>query len=467
MADSILEDWKLFINDDDDEQVSRPTDFNEQTDEEFFDELLDRKPTQATVNTPDQPLQDGLTQSQTFDESQWQAEANQSYTNDFAYPPTPAYDEPGALQSEFGGPYFAAPNQQEFQDLDMDFHQQAADWPTYENYDFGIPPVQQNTANPLTPNGIVRLQAVPAGGSPYSPFPTPTPAPRPISKAVKTTQSVAYQHRFRSFEDAHAAIAASNTQEHMIRLNILGDDWEIVHKNQHIHAYASQLLNAATIVPSEAPQIMTSTDYQKTYWLEHQQSTLFSIQNMISASPERAEARCLLAIEAVLHLHQNGCPASVMGRKTLKEGYKVDTSLIASARLEQIIFVATNDKYVAHDILTGTNLPDIVRSPMAYMRRKADNSRVNAKKAMDKEEADRSKGLVSRKKGGGGRRKGSVPIVHEHAGAYVERAAYVTPAPSSPAASFYEDVTPIPFSLEVRQQRMQEQDEEDMEYAFE
>lgn len=454
MTASIPEDWENLIND---KPVSQLNVDLAQTHEEFFDKLLGRKAPQATVHssTPDQPMQDGLTLSQTFHESQWQAEANQSYTSDFTYPPTPRYDEPDALLSDIDWPYFATPSQQAIPDLDMNFHQQPLPWPTHMNYDFGMLPVQENTTTPLTPNGVVRLQPVPAGGSPYSSFSTPTPAPRPVTQATRATRSVGYRHRFSSFEAAHAAIVASNTQEQMINLNVKNDDLQIVRENKHIHAYASQLLSAATIMPIEVPQIMAS-DYQKTYWLEHQQCTIIGIQNMISQSPERAEARALLTIEAVLHLHENGCPASVMGRKTLKEGYKVNTTLTASARLEQIIFVATNDKYVAHDILTGTNLADIVRSPMAYMRRKADNSRVNAKKAMDKEEADRSKGLVSRRKGGI-RRKGS---------AVVSEGAYVTPAPSSPA-SFYEDVTPIPFSWGVKQERVPEQDEEDMEFAFE
>lgn len=156
----------------------------------------------------------------------------------------------------------------------------------------------------------------------------------------------------------------------------------------------------------------------------------------------------------------------------------METDLRASDRLEAIVEVAREDKYVAHDILTGTNLEDIVRSPKAYMRRKADNCRVNAKKAMEKEEADRSKGVVARRRGaaggggGGGtlmrrKKRGSSSAAMAGAGA---GAVYATPAPSSPAG-FYADLAPIPFGLGAVQESLEERGgqgaERDMQFGFE
>lgn len=506
------DDWEIFLNDFNAQQEQQI-----QTDEEIRTDL-DRlfSVTQQTTNTTDttatapeevpgdssfagQGAQYGLTQSQTFEESQWMGNVNQSALKDTEcfedYFATISGQPSGSgqqaaptgqqQQESFASvqqqPLFAGQQQPSFagqqsnQYPAMDFEPYfGGNWPTKGFH--GLP----NQENPGKPEGFVRLQPVQPEGSAYrTPYATPFTTPEPRPQEPPFAEPIEYQRLFHSFAEARATIEAEDAQIEMVPLQVQNDNWSTI----DIHTSARQLLHATTALPTQTPPVIASV-YQKKYWSDHQHQSLLSVQSLIRHSPPRAEARILLLIEAVLHLHQHGCPATILHRKTLKEGYRVETDLRASDRLEAIVEVAREDKYVAHDILTGTNLEDIVRSPKAYMRRKADNCRVNAKKAMEKEEADRSKGVVARRRGaaggggggggGGGtlmrrKKRGSSSAAMAGAGAGTG-AVYATPAPSSPAG-FYADLAPIPFGLGAVQESLEERGgqgaERDMQFGFE
>ncbi|KAI5363274.1 hypothetical protein Slin15195_G106580 [Septoria linicola] len=308
-------------------------------------------------------------------------------------------------------PFVTLPDDYTGLDLNYDIQQNA--WPMVE--DFGIP---FELAEPV------------ADSQPEQPQ---------VLQSIEIPEDGAYHCLFDTFEDARVAIANSNSEETMLPLGVSNDDWQDI-VSVWIHYYGGRLYKALRESPVETPEVLL-LDYQRQYWREHQNSQLAIVAAAIKNLPDIAEARVMLVIEAVIKLHRDGCPASVMNRKTLKEGYKVDTTLIASARLDQIIEAVAKDKYVAHDIVTGTNIPDIVRSPAAYMRRKADNSRVNAKKAMDKEEADRNKGLKAR-------RKKNAVTRGRNAAAREQQNFHPTPMTSSPTPS-YGDMQSIPFSFDT------------------
>ncbi|PPJ50763.1 hypothetical protein CBER1_07471 [Cercospora berteroae] len=222
---------------------------------------------------------------------------------------------------------------------------------------------------------------------------------------------------------AHTLLAETDA---MIPLGVQGDDWQIV-KASGVHYYAARLFDALSIPATEVPKAIES-DFLKDYWRSHQAKQLIDIQNSIFSQPAKAEAQVLILIDEVLKLHEFGVPASVAAYKSLKEGYRFESNLIASDRLELIMANAAADKYIAWDILHGNNIISIVRSPAMYLSRKISNSKVNAKKALDRVEADRAKGVTPACSKAGSRKKGG-----KKGQAAAENATYPTPDADSPA----------------------------------
>ncbi|GIZ41535.1 hypothetical protein CKM354_000483600 [Cercospora kikuchii] len=227
-----------------------------------------------------------------------------------------------------------------------------------------------------------------------------------------------------------ADIAAARTllaeTDAMIPLGVQGDDWQTI-KASGVHYYGARLFDALSIPAIEVPKPIEN-DFLKDYWRSHQAKQLVDIQNTIFTQPAKAEAQVLILIDEVLKLHEFGVPASVAAYKSLKEGYRLESNLIASDRLELIIANAAADKYIAWDILNGNNILTIVRSPAMYLSRKISNSKVNGKKALDKVEADRAKGVTPATSKTGSRKKGG-----KKAQAAAENGAYPTPDADPPA----------------------------------
>ncbi|KAM3424270.1 hypothetical protein BST61_g11190 [Cercospora zeina] len=254
---------------------------------------------------------------------------------------------------------------------------------------------------------------------------------------------------------AHDIVASRDV---MIPLGLANDDWQLVQAHD-VHYYAARIFDALTVLPTVVPKSIDNAFLQD-YWHSHQVKQLVDVQNHITTYPAKAEAQILILIDALLKLHEFGTPAAVAAHKPLKEGYRLEHDMIASARLETIIANSAADKYIAWDILHGNNVVDIVRSPALYLSRKISNSKVNGKKALDKHEADLAKGVISgdagadrasRKRGGKKRQQ-----VDADEGPYPSPAAnstpaaYGTPVDSSPASHSFFGVPPPAFPLDGR-----------------
>lgn len=194
---------------------------------------------------------------------------------------------------------------------------------------------------------------------------------------------VAYNGYFPDFAAAHAALQPRQNADPMLPLRIQYDDFMAFKNPQVLHQSASLLLNALQHMPEAIPDTMVDP-FQQTYYADHQAATLRSIQNEIEHDPRIAEARVLVCLEKVIELHEFGIPASVLHRTSNRHSFKVEDEILCSQRIDLIISGAYNDKYMSHDILSGHHLEDLVRSPTLYVRRKQDNCRVNALKALDK-----------------------------------------------------------------------------------
>ncbi|KAF2217182.1 hypothetical protein CERZMDRAFT_81133 [Cercospora zeae-maydis SCOH1-5] len=268
-------------------------------------------------------------------------------------------------------------------------------------------------------------------------------------------QTTGYRGFCPTVSDAYKVLASPDL---MIPLGVLNDDWQIV-KAQDVHYYAARIFDALTILPTVTPKAIDN-DFVQDYWRSHQEKQLVDVRNHIATYPVKAEAHILVLIDELLKLHEFGTPASVAAHKPLKEGYRLEHNMAASARLELIIANAAADKYVAWDILNGNNVIDMVRSPALYLSRKISNSKVNGKKAMDKLQADRARGVLpenarangsTRKKGG---KKKQRNVADEGASStpasYPTPVAYPTPVDRSPARQNFFGLPPPPFPLDGR-----------------
>ncbi|KAK4617626.1 hypothetical protein CLAFUW4_12573 [Fulvia fulva] len=201
-----------------------------------------------------------------------------------------------------------------------------------------------------------------------------------IDQPTRPHSATSYQHRFHDFDAARQALTAPDDAESLVKLSLEAeDDWQYV-KEQQLHGFAAQLYDAIQAEPGEPPEGFT--DFQRAYYYEHQSKVLGNIKEMILTKPDHAEARVMLLFEELISLHEKGFPEAALSRRTTTGGsFAVETNFICSARAEKVIEIAGVDKYVALDILNGTNITDVVRSPIRYLERKRQNSRVNAKKA--------------------------------------------------------------------------------------
>lgn len=201
-----------------------------------------------------------------------------------------------------------------------------------------------------------------------------------------------YERRFANFQAAREALTPSVNMEPTIRLDLENDDWQNLNGNQ-LHQCARQIFISLTENPG--PALTSYTAEQTMYHEKHQAIQLNSIKEEIKHSPPRAEARCMLMLELILQVHANGIPESVMSRTNFRQGFVPERNWIFSVRLEKIIEAVQRDKYTAQDVLSGAKgLVDFARSPERYLRRKAENCRVNAKKALDKKIAEENRKVL-------------------------------------------------------------------------
>lgn len=207
-----------------------------------------------------------------------------------------------------------------------------------------------------------------------------TPSARD-ARPVKLHESApAYKCQIASFDLAAKVIQRKQDEGELSPVQIVNDDWQLVEIN--FQNWASRLHQALF----HNPQVPSAKfePYAVEYYWQHQNNTLSAIFAIGKSDPEEAEARVMLVLQEIINTHKFGVPMGAYNRNNKKFGYKVEENMTCSERLTKVINAATRDKYVAHDVLTGTNLKDMVRSPEAYLAKKVDNCRVNAKKVHDK-----------------------------------------------------------------------------------
>lgn len=197
-----------------------------------------------------------------------------------------------------------------------------------------------------------------------------------------------YQALFASFDAARQALSAPQGIDPPIKLNLANDDWPRI-KYTEIQPYATKLFTALHAQPGPPPE--NFSDDQTAYYYDHQSNALNTILNKLHARQTQVEARVMLLLEEILNVHEHGVPKSVSDRRDIKSGYLLEGDLRCSERLDAVIKAIDHDKYVAMDVLSGTGIADLARSPARYLRRKQENCRVNARKANDKKEALKEK----------------------------------------------------------------------------
>ncbi|KAK4494673.1 hypothetical protein PRZ48_014029 [Zasmidium cellare] len=221
----------------------------------------------------------------------------------------------------------------------------------------------------------------------------PKPGRQPKTPAVQPSvesdsEPLEYHHRFNDFDAARQALIQPVDVDRLIPLGLTTDDWQEV-KAHHIHDSSARLFEALHAEPGPPPD--NFTDDQTVYYYEHQDIVRQSVLNKIHADPRKAEARTMMLLEEIINVHEHGVPKSVWERRDIKSGYLLEADLPCSQRLADVIKAVDNDKYVALDVLSGTGLADLARSPARYLRRKHENCRVNARKAFEKQKAEEAK----------------------------------------------------------------------------
>lgn len=156
-----------------------------------------------------------------------------------------------------------------------------------------------------------------------------------------------------------------------------------------MHDSAARLFDALSATPGRPPSNFTAD--QRIYYYEHQDTVLSSVVNKIEADQTKTEARVMVVLEEIINVHEYGVPKSVWDRTDIKSGYILESELTCSGRLDQVIAAVDSDKYVAFDVLSGTGIADLARSPTRYLRRKHENCRVNARKSHEKKQAEKAK----------------------------------------------------------------------------
>lgn len=273
------------------------------------------------------------------------------------------------------------------------------------SHPYPLPPKASTTA---------RQTAPPAYISPYGPatYPIPTimppPPSRPVSarpapstastqrQAATTTNDSSpdddappnYQHTFDTFEAARQALIPQQGVDPLVKLNVTNDDWQQL-KVYDIQSSATRLFDALHAPAGPPPD--NFDEEQKPYYHDHQASVRQTVLNKVHSYPSVAEARAMLLLEQIIKVHEHGVPTSVYTRTAFKLGYLLETGMICSQRLEAVIDAVNGDKYVALDVLSGNGIADLARSPVRYLRRKHENCRVNARKAVEKQKAEELK----------------------------------------------------------------------------
>ena len=225
---------------------------------------------------------------------------------------------------------------------------------------------QQFHGLPLVPTTAQTPQADPAG---------PTAQQPPPYRRLHPDVAAAQTHLFPPDQtDPLVSVAPED------------DDAERILSNLHTHA--ANLYAALFHPPGPPPS--TFSDEHKDYYTSHQTNAHTNILNHLTLDPAESEARILVLLNTLTSIHTAGVPSLVINRKTHRQGYMFEHHGVCSNRLRIVMEAIKQDKYVATDVLHGNGVEDLCRSPNRYLRRKQENSRVNAKKAMDKRDAEKA-----------------------------------------------------------------------------
>ncbi|CAK4030446.1 Hypothetical predicted protein [Lecanosticta acicola] len=239
----------------------------------------------------------------------------------------------------------------------------------------------------------------------------------------------AYQFRHADIATARAHLNPPAKTDLMVDISPPeGDDDQAVETN--LHNWASALFTAISHPPGPPP-IGFPAEFIP-YYTSHQSNEHNAILAHTTTNPIASEARTLLFLSEILSIHQLGIPTSVAQRKAHRQGYIFEHHGTCSQRIETVINCLRQDKYVALDVLSGHGIVDFARSPSRYLRRKQENSRVNARKAHDKKVAEEKGTLKPPSRGG---RKPQEALTGFAMGSPVEDPA-AAPANTAPFAGF-------------------------------
>ena len=159
-----------------------------------------------------------------------------------------------------------------------------------------------------------------------------------------------------------------------VQLNIEGDDWQSVKEEEFVDL-CEELFDALRHPEGSAPHYFTPRETAY-FDVNHQKQYRAVLREMKTVEQiTLAKARVMLAIDEIIAVHEVGIPKTVLARTEEKthRGYLPETELKCEDRARQVISYVRWNKYVALDILKGSNIGDLARSPSLYRGRKLDN----------------------------------------------------------------------------------------------
>lgn len=194
-------------------------------------------------------------------------------------------------------------------------------------------------------------------------------------------------------EEAANDLLAGKVDSNYTKLNLKNDTVKLV-KGHRFHELSRAIFDSILQAPAEAPDGFTQeekTDYDK-----HQRDALALCHKTIKTPEDikRASARCDQVVYAAILLHTKGILVALlkeprgkrnMGYRKTNTAYILDRESDCVSRLRKIAVIVRDSKRIAHDVLTGFEIGDLVRAPVEFDKRKKTNSISNLKKRQDQE----------------------------------------------------------------------------------
>ena len=163
-----------------------------------------------------------------------------------------------------------------------------------------------------------------------------------------------------------------------------GDDPETVRREQ-FYDWCGRLYAAVQHPAGNVPTHFD--DAQKKYWVEHQSTQHVHNMRCLETPDDikKAKARVMIVIDEILSVHEHGVPKSDIeeAEKHRGKSYPPNMDLSLLDRLKDIVKYVEKNKYISRDVLKGTNLVDLVRSPYLYNKRKMGNVKTNNVRKID------------------------------------------------------------------------------------